>query len=1386
MIRGALFTRFFLEDGIRQTQPYVAIRAADAAAFATAARKHWAALAQMRRPSEAETEAEFIYPVLALLGWEHLPQQEPGRGRRDIADALLFTSADAKTNARGLRHSSDRFRHGTVVVENEARDTQLDRASGHAEDPSSQILRYLRRAESESNGAVRWGLLTNGRFWRLYWAGKQTRAEGFVEIDFAGLIGPLPPAPPKDAPEDHWLRVFLLLFARDAFLPQGISGRSFVETALEDGRRYEQRITAALSRTIFDEVFPALVSAIYANAALRDSSPPSLAKVREAALRLLYRLLFLFYAEDRDLLPVRAPGYEIYSLRALRQKAAQLANDGKTLSSRAQSWWSHLTTLFAAISAGDPSMGLPPYNGGLFSERESGLLATCKLPDSVLAPLIEAMSREGEPGERRWINYRDLSVQQLGSIYERLLERDPVPQGEGVTLRPNRFARKTSGSYYTPDELVMLILRRTIGPLLEERRAAFSAKSGALSKDRRSKRERIRDLEPHDAAAAFLKLRICDPAMGSGHFLVSLVDYLASEVLLELSAAPSIADWAGEDAPYRSPLARDIEALRARIETQAHANGWTVRPEQLDDRHLIRRLILKRVVFGVDLNPMAVELSKLSLWLHSFTVGAPLSFLDHHLRVGDSLFGEFASPVEKDLSARFGLATSGDAGIARRSAGEMAKIEELSDADLGEVHESAKAYDAMEMMTFEWQAFLSLYHAARWLRTGDAVQDMALTALFGGSFGNPVKIASGTKLRAPRDAADIRKGTRRIPAAQVFAAASEFVESAKKLAASRLFLHWESAFPNVWTEWERDEPFGGFDAVIGNPPWDRLKMQEVEWFAARVPAVALAQRASDRKRMIADLRRAGDPIAAEYDEAVFVAERAIAVASGQGPFATGREISSLDSRDYPLLSGGDINLYALFIERARRIVRADGIVGLLVPSGIAGDKGASRFFRGISTTGRLGALLDFENRRTTFGQDPFFPDVDSRFKFCALIFGGRERSFGAAACAFFQQDAAAAEANAFTLTPEDFAAVNPNTGTAPVFRTRRDADITRAIYRSHPVLVDRSGPAPRAVWPVRYMRMFDMTNDSDKFVTEAELVAKGAYKVRGARWERGDERWLPLMTGRTINLFDHRAASVTENPASLHNPFNSRLTTEQEHKDPGYGTQPQFWVRWRSLAWPSTLDWAIAFRDIARPTDARTLISAIVPISAFANTAPLLMPVEAPLFDPIFPPSDESRYAFFAPLLQANMASLAIDYVVRQKVQSTHLNYYIMEQLPFITHDKFSKKFGTKTAEQIIREDVLHLTYTAHDMQPFAQDQGFAGPPFAWDEEDRLRRRARLDAVFLHLYGIDRDTAAYILSTFPIVQREEEQRFGRFRTRALVHSYMSALAAGRPDADIDG
>ena len=1346
--QGSLFASDFLCDAITRLPDWQELDDASLEDLEAALRTICDRFPAAASPNESQTEDDLIWPVLARLGWAASLRQQnlSAYGRVDVPDGLLFADEATKGQANGFAEEWRRYGLGLAVVESKRWLRPLDRRSGrHGEEtaPSTQMLRYLRRIDDVTTGNLRWGILTNGARWRLYYQGARSVSEQFFEVDLPALLD-LPGYNDGlfalDAAERrHWLKVFALVFRREAFLPGAADARTFHQRAIAEGRYYEERVAASLSDLVFGQVFPELARAI---AAAEPDAP--LPEVREAALLLLYRLLFILYAEDRDLLPVRDGRYDDYALRdRVRGDVGRRKDQGDIFSETAARYWSVVADLCCAIDQGDVAIGLPPYNGGLFDRARAPLLDRIRLGDRVMADVIDALSFEQGPAGRRYINYRDLGVRQLGSIYERLLEYELAPDGDGVAVRPNIFARKGSGSYYTPDDLVGLIVEETIGPLVQARTDAFEAEAGRVPADGPAREQAVAHLAEHDPAEAILALKVCDPAMGSGHFLVSLVDYLADGVIAAMAEAEALAEG------YVSPLVGRIQAIRDRILANAGDRNWAIDRDRLDDRHIVRRMVLKRCVYGVDKNPMAVELAKVALWLHTFTVGAPLSFLDHHLRCGDSLFGAWArSGIDKATVYGSPLLLHGSVTEAERSALGMQTIEELTDAEIAEAHRSAEEFAQVEEATAPLNAVLSLVHALDWLDVRDRAGRTALQSFFGGLLGNPIEIALG---RAEASAER--------PESAHFA---ELLRKARRLVDEERFLNWQAAFPGVWTNWQSARLTGGFDAVIGNPPWDRMKLQQVEWFATRRREIAQQQRAADRRRMIVALERDGDPLAQDY-----------AVASERAAMATRM---ARRSGDYPLLSGGDLNLYSLFVERAMRLAKPDGMVGLLTPSGIASDKTAARFFKGVATEGRLKALYDFENKKV------FFPDVRASFKFC--IFVASPSPVGEAAnCAFYLQDVSERDdpERCFPLTAESFARVNPNTGTAPIFRTRRDAALTTAIYERLPVLVDRSSGEEVKAWPVKYATMFHMTNDSGLFRTRAELEEReGAYPIGGNRFGSPAGDWVPLYVGRMIHQFDHRAASVEVNAENLHNVALSGDISAEQKADPAFLPTPQYWVPSAEVSFSDGHDWTIAFRDIARATDARTMIAAGVPFVGLGNTAPAIF-VER---------SDENQSS--AAVLLANLGATVLDFVTRQKAQSTHLNWFIVEQLPVVPPEIYETvRFGRRTAGEIVREAVLELTYTAHDMAPFARDMGHVDasgdllPPFVWDEERRLRLRAKLDAVFFHLYGVtDRDDVRYIYSTFPIVEREEIAAYGAYRSRELCLAWMNALAAGDPDAEI--
>lgn len=1415
-MQGQLFSQDFLRFGICETEPYRAFAAAELAAFEQALRDIFANLHAASTLNEAQTEQLVIERVLRELGWgeDYLPQVNlSGKRREDVPDILLFADAASLLRARREAKDEQRYKHGLALLEAKRWLRPLDRgdASEVADPgaPSSQMLRYLSRADVASDRAVKWGILTNGGTWRLYWQDARSRAEEFFELDLAATLGvPGVPADAEALEPAHSLRLFFLLFQRAAFLPQSwdAQARSFHAYARNEARVYEEKVSADLGRRVFDEIFPTLAQALargdlqaqkentgYGSFTRQRFTAAYLEEVREATLILLYRLLFLFYAEDRRLLPVGDARYRDYSVRALREEVRDKVNAGARWSSTMNRLWLSLKGAFWLIDSGDDSIGMPAYNGGLFNRARSLLLERTSVPDAVLAPIIDALSRRTEELLRGWINYRDLSVSHLGGIYERLLEYSLVHEVQAeddyrgkaeidrIVARPASFARKVSGSYYTHDDLVRLILRESVGLLAQERVAAFDKLVAGWKKKASLNPADWERLDAADPASAMLELKVCDPAMGSGHFLVALVDFLADRVLeaataahLLVAAQPWAAHLAERGRPWESPLVARMAHIRAAIKRQAGEHGWAVTDAQLDDRHIVRRMVLKKCIFGVDKNLMAVELAKTALWLHTFTVGAPLSFLDHHLKHGDSLHGERLDTVQRGLHTLGMLFQQAELKRLELAAANLQQVADYTDVDIAEVRLSKQLADDAEAQLAPLHALLDFWRAMRWRMPGWPPEKMARLA----KLGTEAERAALTELLSPQRnlvavlaAGRLEGDVDATPAARAGAkAANTLLDEVRALAWRERFFHWWTAFP---TAFANREP--GFDAVIGNPPWDRIKLQEVEWFAEREATIAAQPRAADRKAMIAALHKKAAPLAAEYAAAQQRAEDNARVLAKGG--------------DYPLLGGGDVNLYSLFVERAQALVKPGGLVCLLTPSGIAADKGAAEFFRGIATTKRLGALFDFENRKA------LFPDVDSRFKFCTLLFGGPARQFDRTRCAFFLHSLGELDAErTLTMTAEDFALMNPNTGAAPIFRSQRDLQITRRVYQRQPVLSRHVGAvatggsnAAAPVWPVRYATMFHMTSDSHLFKTRDELVSAGYKPTSSGHWKKDSSDLLPLLVGRMIHQYDHRHANVVVNEVNLHNAAIGEVLGSELKMRPETTATPQYWIDRRDLPEVLNAAWVIGFRDIARATDVRTMIAAIVPHAGYGNTLPVLVGASGPL------PAGN------AACMLATLNSLAFDYVVRQKAQTTHLNWYIVEQLPVVPPERFDAPLPptfaqhmraaglmnghhpSPTVADFVVPQVLALSYTAHDLAPFARDLGYVDeqgevlPPFVWNDEERRRRMAALDALFFHLYGLGTEDAAYVMGTFPIVREQDEAAFGRFRTRDDVLELLALL-----------
>jgi type I restriction-modification system DNA methylase subunit len=806
-MQGSLFSSYFLEEGIRETEDWKRLSFEEVQDLFSKISEVFQKMELISdRADEADTEDTAIRPILELLGFSYFRQKSISNRRGDVPDFVLF--GEERDKEKFAKNKN--WNRALAILE-------AKRWNRNVEKDVGQILRYLSAAEVESNGKIVWGILTNGRVWRLYYHKFPSRAEGYVEFDLAKAIKE------KDI---NLIKLFYLLFRKEAFTPTEWRKKSFLEIALEEGKKWEERVSENLENKIFFEIFPSISKGFIEVATKRGRKRDEklLKEVYENTLIFLYRILFLLYAEDRGLLPIDDENYKPYSFTKIREEIAELVDSGKTLSCKFF-FYDRLKNLFRIVDKGDKALKIPPYNGGLFKPESHPFLERYAVPDRYLVPALDKLSRE----EGRFINYRDLSVRQLGSIYEGLLEfklklaekplkvgrkngvevyrtakleKEAVVKAGNVYLTNEKDERKSSGSYYTPDYIVQTILRETTEPFVEKKLKEFHEKVSELKKLKGySAKWKTEELKKFDPAEALLELKILDPAMGSGHFLVGAVDYLSDRVL-ELVYEVSGKTFFGSEI-YESPLVQKLKEIRKKIVERAEKEGYRIREEKLSDKNLVKRIVLKRCIYGVDLNPLAVELAKVSLWLHTFTVGAPLSFLDHHLKCGNSLIGADPESFEELFSnSLFGSRYKGLLNALKL----LEKVQELTDSDISEVEESARIYSQVTQELEPYRKVLDIFVARHFLNNG-------LQLLIDGTKGNPLDVVEG-KVNLEKD--------KHLKA---------LLEKALKLAEEKRFFHWELEFPEVW---QREKK--GFDIVLGNPPYVRIqemkknKKEEINYF----------------------------------------------------------------------------------------------------------------------------------------------------------------------------------------------------------------------------------------------------------------------------------------------------------------------------------------------------------------------------------------------------------------------------------------------------------------------------------------------------------------------------------------------------------------------------
>lgn len=1253
--------------------------------------------------------------------------------------------------------------------------------SGARRRSAYQLAQQFLNASADCN----WAIVTNGRQIRLLRDADTLTRPAFLEADLDLIL--------REQRYADFAAVWRLFHASRAGQSDATaSWEAWRKQGQDQGERVRDGLRTGVTQALL--VFGTGFLTHPANEPLRarlQSGDLSVDAYFQQLLRLIYRCLFVFTAEERGLLHVEDPSPEAreardtyvagYAFRRLRDRSLRRSGFD-----RHGDLWTACRIVFRGLATGESRLALPAL-GGLFTTRQCPDLDDAQLENRALLDAMHQLRWSGQGGSLAAIDYRNMGPEELGSVYESLLELVPtvdVPArkfgfvgltSEGMT---EGNARKTSGSYYTPDSLVQELLDSALDPVIAQKVSS----------------------RPDNPIEALLSIAVIDPACGSGHFLLAAARRLA-ERLAELRAV----EGAVTPADYRHAL----------------------------------REVIARCIHGVDRNPMALELARTALWLEGFEPGQPLSFLDHHLVCGDALLGliEFQSltagiPAEAfksltgdDKDACKALASTNRAALktferrrtdpdffreadTRNLLDELKSLEAMPESTPAEVEAKASAYTA----------FLQHARDSRLAQAADLVmaafllpKDTATTAAL-----CPTTQTLGDLL-FPIQGNPVRP---------------EVLRNARETCRQARVLHWPLAFAGVFAH-------GGFDCVLGKPPWERIKIQEQEFFASRHPAIATALNAAARQRLIAGLA-SGSPADQRLFQEFTVAKRLAEAAS------IFMHVPGEDGGRFPLTGVGDVNTYALFAETISSMTHRYGRSGFIVPTGIATDDSTKAYFAHLAEGGRLASLYDYENR------EGLFAGVHRSFKFCLMTLGPAE----AAEFAFFltqppQLHGAEGPSRRFALTRDEFRLINPNTRTCPVFRSQADAELTKKIYRRVPVLITeaRDDQPEQNPWGISFSRMIDMANDSGLFL--------------GANTPTS----LPLYEAKMIHQFDHRWATYRWDAAE--GEVVTDDVSDAQKARPDFVVQPRYWVEERHVlsrlarvprcvtkAWddqseealrsalatwmvsaeasdalaelrgqtasprqrvaerggrlfaslpardaewfnpkaaaeakewpPLTTDelallrdapdlltatrdlldrrsprWLMGWRDICRATDERTVIASVVPRGGAGDTLLLMFP------------NHRDRRLFGCLLGDQN--SLVHDCVARQKIGGTHLKYHVKKQLVNLPPTAYSE---ADLAYIVPR--VLELTYTSHDLKPWAEDLGHQGPPFAYDPTRRAVLRAELDAWYARMYGLTRDELRYILDpsdthgpdypteTFRGLKSNELRAFGEYRTRRLV------------------
>lgn len=1211
------------------------------------------------------------------------------------------------------------------------------------------MLEYLNATENV------YGIISNGQILRIIRNSGQLVKLTYIEFDLRRML--------EEDKYTEFCLMFRLLHA-SRFRTSGdepcVMERWF-NMSIESGNRIRNGLSRAVQTTMETIGNAVLTSEGEGNNALREAfanGTMDATQLNKELIHFIYRLLFLFIIEDRGLVyqipdSPDAPDYkqfcqwqDIYKKFYAASRLRHLSELAYLKQRQYSDLWQGLMDtfhLFEPDTFGE-KLGIKPLGGVLFGTETLHWLKQCQVSNKDLLAAFSALNEfEDERQQKVKINYSSLDVEEFGSVYEGILEMRPFVQ-PSVAASDWQFGfvggldRQSTSSYYTRPDLVQNLIKTTLEPVIKEKIAAQTT--------------------TEEKVKALLNMKVCDAASGSGHIVLAMARTIAWYICTLRT---------GED-----------------------------NPASLDYRQALREVI-SRCVYAVDYNPDAVELCKVVLWIEGYCAGKPLSFLDHHIRCGNSVLGvsdlqmlidgvpdkaltaddkdtlkalkklnqEAVKAVNGTLDNEPTLGLEDSFGVENMSAAQIGLADKIR--FINHLPE-----DTLEEEIIKQERWKELMESARvdCLRRACDIYTCAFyhtvqkDELYKDNGGSNKELILETEVPYTKT---VMRALQEINAMECLEKgkplptyyrqlSSGFKTKVKRMAMEQRFFHWCVEFPEVFAANR------GFDVMCGNPPWDKLQMEEEKWFAGKDEDIVKAANQADRKKKIEKLQTVDADLYNEFIQACN------GIAS-QSNFVK-------NSRRFPLTAVGKLELSSLFAELCLSFSKEAW--GLVLPTGIAVNDSNKYFFSKLIDENRLVSLYDFENREALF-------DIHRMFKFCLITAGKAQTEPRIVSGGFYltRIDHLLDPRRIYTLRTDDFARLNPNTKTCPVFRTSRDAKLTAKIYRNSTILYNEiTGESP---WNVKFGNMFNMSTDSYLFRTYAQLTAQGAT-LNGNTFTTADgETYVPLYEGKMIWHYNHHYGSWPtegERPNSINMPSLDELSNPNSHIMPWYWV-PLSTVKDRlvkydkdgNVVWEWKHKWLFAFRDIARGVDMRTFIIAPIPdAKGVGNTATLLY-VE--------------RGCMPGASLYGMMSSLIFDYCSRQKIGGTHASINYVKQFPVLTPEQIPSAMQW----QIVKR-VAELCYFNHDMDGWASElwdemneeqrselpQLGAQQPWIYNPERRAILQAELDAIFAHLYGLNTEELRYILDpedvcgkgcineTFRVLKDNEIRQYGEYRTKRLV------------------